>query len=71
MFDKHLERILYIIIGFLFGMILCKLYCHCFSTIRGPNSNIIKKKIYTINGEKFRLEPVPHLCPLTHYIFKK
>lgn len=50
--------------GFLIGVILFKLLYQT-DIHKGPDSNIVKKRVYTNNdGKCFRFEPLPYLCGL-------
>lgn len=47
-----------LIIGFLIYLTL-----NCSNIYKGPNSNIIKKQVFELNGKCYKFVPVVHICP--------
>jgi hypothetical protein len=61
--------IISILSGIVFG-ILIYIYFIKKTVLRGPDSNIIKEKIYIDNNKCYILKPKIHKCPYgaTHYM---
>lgn len=56
-----INKIISIIAGILFGILIYFIMDR--STVyHGPNSNVIRKKIYKKNGKCYMLTPILHLC---------
>jgi hypothetical protein len=57
------DIVLNIIIGFVSGIIIFYvLKKYIMIKIKGPDSNIIRKRIYEYNNKKYMLEPIPTMC---------
>ncbi len=48
--------------GFLIGFIFCKVIKK--TTIRGPDSNVVRNKIFKRDGKCYQLRIEPFICPL-------
>lgn len=59
------SKLFSIICGFSIGLILCSLFMKEF-IYHGINSNVVRNKIYYLNGRCFRLLPDPFMCINTH-----
>lgn len=50
------------IIGLILGILFAKLFL--IKKYRGPSSDSIKIQIFKKDNKCYRLEPIPHVCPI-------
>jgi hypothetical protein len=62
--DELNKNLIYSIsLGFIIGIIIFYYYYNHRIKYHGPNSGIIKKKIYKDNDNCYMLKPKIHVCP--------
>lgn len=60
-----IDQLLNSVMGLILGIFLAYFINTTRQLYKGPNSNIIKKQIYTRNDKCYKLEPVVHICPIS------
>lgn len=67
--DDLSNIIISILSGIIFGILIYIFFLKK-TVLRGPDSNIIKKKIYSEGNKCYYLKPKIHKCPYgaTHYL---
>lgn len=53
-----------ILLGLMIGYIVCQLYIQKKIRYHGPNSKIIKNKIYKFGGKYYKFIPKVCICPI-------
>jgi len=62
---KLLNIFISILTGIILAIILVNIYIRKIPLKHGPNSSIIRNKIYKDNNKCFRLEPRIKVCPIS------
>lgn len=50
------------LILFIFGLLFGYLAANNFAKIKGPNSNIIRNKIFNVDGKCYKMVPKVNIC---------